>query len=469
MKEAKYSPAEMPELVKLIVKAIGRYLCSRACEYARAYGKSRYVLDTEDLSDIWMIDAEWLEDHKKDIYEAAWYDPLFLKNIMIGTVDTPGNFVLDVVEDMDEQFGDELYERMETFLDFWCKMVVKSPKFDLEELRYNYNAFDVEHGERLSMLRHDLKCAILARKILLMAAEESNRDGQATFDIDHIPLPWADFHTRLFDDSELIEEFVPGNESEVARCIWEDVFLSKYLLMYEIRDFDESGKTGWLDIQIGTDLAEWDDGSIVEGEADCRYHDAMETYRRAAKSFEMLDWHGSYEELLAIYEYLQTPTEMVDIFNRTDRENKRKINELESRVARESGRYPWLKDVAVEITKCKAEDYIPLGELKKRTESPDPVDHPAHYADTCSLECIDVMELILGDDHFAGFLLGNAFKYLWRHKHKGGKEDLRKAKWYLDKFAGDQTSYDITMCDLYPKLRDMLVKQAGGEAAVSKL
>lgn len=422
MKEAKYSPMEMPEVIKLIVKAIGRYLCSRACEYARPSGKSRYVLDTEDLSDIWMIDAEWLEDHKKDIYKAAWYDPLFLKNIMIGTVDTPGNFVLDVVEDMDEQLGDELYERMETFLDFWCKMVVKSPKFDLEELRYNYNGFDVENGERLSMLRHDLKSAMLARKILLMAAEESNQDGQATFDIDHIPLPWTDFDKRIFDDPELIEEFVPGKESEVARCMREDVFLSKYLMMFEIRDFNEENKTGWLDIQIGTDLAKWDDSSIEDGEADCRYCDAMATHQRAVKSFEMLDWKGSYEELLAIYEYLNTPTEMVYIFNRTEwinnfereREAERKkngMNELESRV--------------------------------ETIKPEDPVNHPAHYADSCSLECIDLMELIFGrvDNAFPGFLLGNAFKYIWRHKKKGGLEDLEKAEWYLEKFD------DVDLCD----------------------
>ena len=109
-------------------------------------------------------------------------------------------------------------------------------------------------------------------------------------------------------------------------------------------------------------------------------------------------------------------------------------------------------------------------QIKKRTGSPDPVDHPAHYADSCSLECIDVMELIFDDGPFAGFLLGNAFKYLWRHKNKGGREDLRKAKWYLDKYNADRTSYAIYMkSDLYPKLRDMLVKQAGGEAAVSKL
>ena len=234
MKEAKYSPAEMPELVKLIVKAIGRYLCIRACEYAGSSDKSHYMIDTEDLSDVWMIDAEWLESHKKGIYNAALYDPLFLKNITtvkIGMGDMTGLFALDVVEAMDQMSGDELYERMETFLDIWCKMVVKSPKFDLEQLRNHYNGFDVEDGERLSMLRHDLKCTLLARKILLMAAEESNRDGQATFDIDYIPLPWTDFHTRAFDDPELIEEFDPGHESEIARCMSEDAFLSKYLLM----------------------------------------------------------------------------------------------------------------------------------------------------------------------------------------------------------------------------------------------
>jgi hypothetical protein len=30
-------------------------------------------------------------------------------------------------------------------------------------------------------------------------------------------------------------------------------------------------------------------------------------------------------------------------------------------------------------------------------------------------------------------LKGNVLKYCWRHENKGGSEDLRKAKWYLDK------------------------------------
>lgn len=31
-----------------------------------------------------------------------------------------------------------------------------------------------------------------------------------------------------------------------------------------------------------------------------------------------------------------------------------------------------------------------------------------------------------------GFNDGNAVKYLWRWRHKGGVEDLKKARWYLD-------------------------------------
>jgi hypothetical protein len=36
-------------------------------------------------------------------------------------------------------------------------------------------------------------------------------------------------------------------------------------------------------------------------------------------------------------------------------------------------------------------------------------------------------------EQFKGYLKGNVLKYCWRHENKGGSEDLRKAKWYLDK------------------------------------
>ena len=61
----------------------------------------------------------------------------------------------------------------------------------------------------------------------------------------------------------------------------------------------------------------------------------------------------------------------------------------------------------------------------------DPVEHPSHYTQG-GIECIDAMKAALGE-HFIGFVVGNAIKYLWRYKHKNGLEDLKKARWYLDR------------------------------------
>ena len=63
---------------------------------------------------------------------------------------------------------------------------------------------------------------------------------------------------------------------------------------------------------------------------------------------------------------------------------------------------------------------------------PDNVNHPSHYEGNTSMECIDVMELAFGSNAVMGFCICNTFKYLWRHKHKNGKEDVEKAKWYLN-------------------------------------
>jgi len=57
----------------------------------------------------------------------------------------------------------------------------------------------------------------------------------------------------------------------------------------------------------------------------------------------------------------------------------------------------------------------------------DSVNHPEHYTQHPSgIECIQITEHM-------GFCVGNAIKYLWRHEQKGGVEDLKKARWYLDR------------------------------------
>ena len=59
--------------------------------------------------------------------------------------------------------------------------------------------------------------------------------------------------------------------------------------------------------------------------------------------------------------------------------------------------------------------------------SSDKVNHPPHYtAHPSGVECIQVTEHM-------NFCLGNAIKYIWRADLKNGIEDLKKAKWYIER------------------------------------
>ena len=63
----------------------------------------------------------------------------------------------------------------------------------------------------------------------------------------------------------------------------------------------------------------------------------------------------------------------------------------------------------------------------------DCVNHPSHY-ETGKFESIEVMEETQGIDAVKNFCICNAFKYLYRHANKNGLEDIKKARWYLDKY-----------------------------------
>ena len=61
----------------------------------------------------------------------------------------------------------------------------------------------------------------------------------------------------------------------------------------------------------------------------------------------------------------------------------------------------------------------------------DVVNHPDHYT-YGKVECIDALEAATaGLEGIEAVCTANAIKYLWRWKHKNGKEDLRKAMWYI--------------------------------------
>ena len=62
--------------------------------------------------------------------------------------------------------------------------------------------------------------------------------------------------------------------------------------------------------------------------------------------------------------------------------------------------------------------------------SHDPVKRPAHYAAT-TLECIDAIRVVLGDEGLIAYCRGNAMKYMWRATRKNDEgEDYAKAGWY---------------------------------------
>ena len=94
--------------------------------------------------------------------------------------------------------------------------------------------------------------------------------------------------------------------------------------------------------------------------------------------------------------------------------------------------------------------------------------NPQHYKSQ-PVECIEFTK------HMS-FLLGNAFKYVWRYKDKNGKEDLKKAEWYLKKSIEekpcevkniqnafknlDKCKFDVYQ---YQALRNILLAEEGNE------
>jgi len=55
-----------------------------------------------------------------------------------------------------------------------------------------------------------------------------------------------------------------------------------------------------------------------------------------------------------------------------------------------------------------------------------------HYTNK-AVQPWQAMESWMTEEQFKGFMLGNVIKYMARFQDKGGKNDLEKAKHYLDK------------------------------------
>lgn len=69
-----------------------------------------------------------------------------------------------------------------------------------------------------------------------------------------------------------------------------------------------------------------------------------------------------------------------------------------------------------------------------RAVAHDSVNHPAHYT-AGGIECIDAIAAALTcqTDPMHAWLTGQVLKYMWRWPLKNGLEDLKKARFYLDR------------------------------------
>ena len=59
--------------------------------------------------------------------------------------------------------------------------------------------------------------------------------------------------------------------------------------------------------------------------------------------------------------------------------------------------------------------------------------NPPHYK-AGKVECIDALEsATIGKHGIEAVCVANVIKYLWRYEAKGGVQDVKKAKWYLER------------------------------------
>lgn len=89
------------------------------------------------------------------------------------------------------------------------------------------------------------------------------------------------------------------------------------------------------------------------------------------------------------------------------------------------------KEYWVAGVKVKVESLPPRPVIKESLNTEIDAVNPSHYKQG-SIECIEAIKAALGK-MFNGFLWGNVLKYLWRWPDKNGIEDLKKARWYLDR------------------------------------
>lgn len=98
---------------------------------------------------------------------------------------------------------------------------------------------------------------------------------------------------------------------------------------------------------------------------------------------------------------------------------------------------PKKKEETVQTIAEKVMKAIEEPEVKVTPKEEDVINHPSHYT-RGNIEVIDFIE-----DQQLPYHLGNVIKYIARAGHKGDKlEDLKKARWYLDRYINEVMQHE---------------------------
>lgn len=89
--------------------------------------------------------------------------------------------------------------------------------------------------------------------------------------------------------------------------------------------------------------------------------------------------------------------------------------------------YNWYKEL--DPAACENAE----GDCCDKEPNADMVNHPAHYTQG-GIECIDALKAAtVSKTGIEAVCTANAIKYLWRYEEKNGIEDVKKARWYIDR------------------------------------